>query len=166
MRWGIIFAAVAVSATSARARADVLELRSAPEQPSRHLFYVEALGKAGLYGVGYEHRITNRLSLGAAGSFAKIRDQEILTLSPYVHGKLLAGKHHALFTEIGAVFVRSHLPSPVDDWDGMTDSGGGGFASLGWERDGKHVVVRLSGSLVVGEGGASPWLGFAIGFRP
>ena len=48
----------------------------------------------------------------------------------------------------------------------MSESGGGGFASLGWERAGRRVVLRASGSVVAGEGGVAPWLGLAIGFRP
>ena len=61
--------------------------------------------------------------------------------------------------------MHSRLPSPVEDWDGMSDSGAGGFASLGWERSGEHVVLRTSVSAVAGEGGVAPWLGLAIGYR-
>ncbi|MDX2089808.1 MAG: hypothetical protein SFX73_18270 [Kofleriaceae bacterium] len=136
------------------------------EAPSRHLFYGELFGKGGLYGIGYELAITPRLSLGAAGSFAVVREQQLLTLAPYVHATIVRGVKNALFAELGAAFVHSRIPSPVDDWDGMTDSGGGGFASLGWERATQHVVFRTSGSVVAGEGGVTPWLGFAIGFRP
>jgi hypothetical protein len=127
---------------------------------------VEALGKGGLYGVGYEHTITQRLSLGVAGSFAVLSDQRVTTIAPYVHGTIKSGQRHALFTEVGAVLAHSHLPSPVAGWDGMTDTGGGGFASLGWEYSRRHVVLRASGSLVVGEGGIGPMFGFAIGVRP
>lgn len=163
MRCVLVLVAGVVTASTASAD----DLHHAPEPaPGRNLVYVEALGKAGLYGVGYERALTPRLSLGAAGSFAVVRDQQVLTVSPYVHGTLVQGRRHALFTELGATFVRSHVPSPVDDWDGMTDSGGGGFASLGWERAGRHLVVRTSASVVVGEGGVAPWLGVALGVRP
>lgn len=134
--------------------------------PSKNLFYVELGGKAGLYGVGYERALTGRLSLGAAGSFVSLSDQQVLTLSPYLHAPLVQGTRNALFAELGATFVRSKISSPVDDWDGMTDSGGGGFASLGWERTGRHLVFRAAASIVVGEGGVAPWIGFAIGVRP
>ncbi|HVK83203.1 MAG TPA: hypothetical protein VM513_03800 [Kofleriaceae bacterium] len=136
------------------------------QAPSRHLFYVEAFGKGGLYGLGYELAITPRLSLGAAGSFAVVREQQVLTLAPYVHATLVRGERNALFTDVGALFARSHIPSPVEGWDGMTDSGGGGFVSLGWERATRHLVLRASGSVVAGEGGVTPWAGFAIGVRP
>lgn len=141
-------------------------VRATAEPVSKHLVYVELLGKGGLYGVGYELTLTPRLSFGTAASFAVVRDQQLLTVAPYVHATLLRGKKNALFGELGAVLVHSRIPSPVDDWDGMTDTGAGGFASLGWERATRHLVLRTSGSIVAGEGGVTPWVGFAIGFRP
>lgn len=167
MRW--VLAAIVLGwggVSASPAAADAVLATAAPEVPGKNLFYVEALGKAGLYGVGFERTLTSRLALGVAGSFAVVRDQQLTTLSPYVHATLIRGTRHALFTELGATFVHSRLPSPLDDWDGMSDSGGGGFASLGWERAGHHVVVRASASVVAGEGGIAPWLGVAIGFRP
>lgn len=161
MRW--LFAIVLLGASPARA--DELHAVVVPDEPGKNLVYVEALGKGGLYGVGYERTLTSRLSLGVAGSFAVIRDQQLTTVSPYVHGTLIRGTRHALFSELGATFVHSRLASPVADWDGMSDSGAGGFASLGWERTGDHVVVRTSASVVAGEGGVAPWLGVAIGYR-
>jgi hypothetical protein len=156
-----------VVACVAPARADGVSATASPEPPpSRHLFYGELFGKGGLYGVGYELAITPRLAIGAAGSFAVVRDQQLLTIAPYVHATLIRGRRDALFTELGPMLVHSHIPSPVDDWDGMSDTGGGGFVSLGWERAWRHLVVRTSGSVVAGEGGVSPWLGFAIGVRP
>ena len=138
----------------------------ADDGDSRHLFYGELLGKAGEYGVGYELTITPRLALGAAASFAVIRDQQITTVVPYVHGTLLARGHHALFTELGPVLTHSKIPSPVADWNGMSSTGGGGFASLGYEHRARHLVIRAAGSAVVGQGGLAPALGLAIGFRP
>ncbi len=164
MRCGIAIAAGLLCSTPALA--DEVHATSEPETaPSRNLFYVELGGKAGLYGVGYERRLTDRLSLGAAGSYAVVRDQQLVTLTPYLHVALLEGKKNGLFTELGATFVHSSIASPVDDWDGMTDSGGGGYASLGWERKSRHVVFRAAASVVAGEGGVAPWFGLAIGVR-
>ena len=154
----------AVPARAEELRADATAAPAAA--PSRHLFYAELFGKGGLYGIGYELALTPRLSIGAAGSFAVVRDQQLLTVAPYVHATLVRGKKNALFGELGALLVHSRIPSPVDDWDGMTDTGAGGFSSLGWERATRHLVFRTSGSIVAGEGGVTPWLGFAIGFRP
>lgn len=147
-----------VMLTATAARAD--ELRH------RDLVYVEALGKAGAYGVGYERAITRRLALGVAGSFLVLRGQQIATASPYLHATLLAGRRHSLFGELGAVLVHSRIPSPVDDWNGISETGGGGVAAVGWQRASRHVVVRTQLSVLAGEGGAAPWGGVAIGFRP
>lgn len=135
------------------------------EPASPQLFLVELGGKGGAYGVGYERAITDRLSFGAVASFAVLRDQQITTVSPYLHATLL-GRRHALFGELGAVLVHSRIPSPVPDWDGMTDTGGGGVATLGYERAGRHLAFRAYGAVLAGEGGVAPWLGFAIGVRP
>lgn len=151
----------------APALADELHARgSAPAAASRHLVYAEVLGKAGVYGVGYEYTLSPRLAVGAAASYANVRDQQVATLSPYLHVSIVRGARHGLYGELGAVVAHSRIPSPVDDWDGMTDTGAGGIASLGWERASRHLVLRASGSLVVGGGGAAPWLGLAIGVRP
>ena len=154
MRGGALAAAIVIAGTSSALADDA------------HLLYVEAGGKGGLYGVGYEATLTSRLSLGAAASFAVVRDQQLTTVSPYLHLELLRGTRHALFTELGASFVHSRIPSPVDDWDGMTDSGIGAFGSVGWEYARDHIVFRTAMSVVAGEGGFAPWFGIAIGFRP
>jgi hypothetical protein len=160
MRVGIIVTLVCAAGV---ARGDV---RESLEPPSPNLFYVEALGKAGAYGVGYERQITPRLSLGGAASYAVMRDQHIASVSPYLHATLLRRGKHALFGELGAVLVHSRIPSPLPEWNGISDTGGGGVGALGWERTGRHLVLRAQGSVLVGEGGASPWGGFAIGYRP
>ncbi len=162
MRIGLL--GVVLAAGTAHAEPAVTA--TAPEAPdeAKNVLYVELLGKAGAYGVGYERKITDRLWLGAAASYADIRDQQITTVAPYVHARLL-GTRSSLFTELGAVFVHTNIPSPVPEWDGMSDSGGGGFASLGWQRTWKHVLVRAHGSVLVGEGGATPWGGIAFGVK-
>ncbi|MFN0253440.1 MAG: hypothetical protein ACKV2T_41610 [Kofleriaceae bacterium] len=164
MRGGLV-CVLACAAGTARAD-EAISASATPSEPSRNLFYGELGGKAGLYGVGYERMLTSRVSLGVAASYVELRDQQITTVAPYAHATIVRGTRHAMFAELGATFVHSRLPSPVDDWGGMNDSGGGGFASLGWERATRHLVLRTSGSIVVGEGGLAPWLGFAIGVRP
>lgn len=146
---------------------DALTAKVTLEKPfGRHLVYAEFLGKGGLYGVGYEYMMTPRLSVGGAASFAVIRDQQVTTASPYLHATLLAGKRNAIFTEVGAILAHAHLPSPVAGWDGMSDTGSGGFMTLGWERGTRHLVLRASGGVVYGEGGFGPMAGIAIGVRP
>jgi hypothetical protein len=154
MRLG--FAAVLICVLAGSAHAD-----------DDHLIYVEAGGKAGAYGVGYELSITPRLALGAVASYAVLRDQHIATGSPYLHATILRGRHNALFGELGLVLAYSKIPSPVMTWDGMSESGAGGAAALGWERTFKHgFLTRVQGSVLVGEGGAAPWFGISFGWRP
>jgi hypothetical protein len=143
-------ALLVVAALAGRARAD-------------DILYVEALGKAGPYGLGYEHSIDKRIAIGAAASFISLEGQQLYTFAPYIHGTLVGAHRHRLFTELGAVLAHSRIPSPVSDWDGMTDTGGGGFLSLGYEYTRGHFLVRASGSVVAGEGGLAPMIGIAIG---
>src|SRR5688500_18562375 len=102
------------------------------------LIYVEALGKGGAYGVGYEHELMPGLGVGAAASFMLIEGQQVYTFAPYLHLSLLGERRHKLFSELGAVLAHSRIPSPVEDWDGMTDTGSGGFFSLGHEYTRGH----------------------------
>jgi hypothetical protein len=68
--------------------------------------------------------------------------------------------------DVGATIVRTHVPSPVMSWDGATETGAGGFASLGYEHRWSKVVARFALSVVAGEGGVAPWGGLTIGFTP
>lgn len=160
-----------VVALSATAAADpATSASAAPTTPatdaSDHFVYVELLGKGGAYGLGYERRITDRLALGVVASVLPLRDQQLWTASPYLHATIGTRGKHAWFGELGGVLVHSRIASPVSDWDGMTDTGAGGVATLGYERTGRHVTFRTYGAAMVGEGGIAPWLGFAIGMRP
>jgi hypothetical protein len=165
MRLGMI-AVVVACASNSHAEAVHAQVPEPHAEPGRNLVYAEVGGKAGAYGVGYERVLTDRLALGAVASFLVVRGQQIATAAPYVHATVLRRGKHALFGELGAVLVHSKIPSPVDDWDGMSESGGGGVAALGWERAAHHLVVRAQASVLVGEGGVAPWAGFAIGYRP
>lgn len=149
-----------------RALLVVLIVPSLAHADTERIVYVEALGKGGAYGVGYEEPITGKLALGVAASFVEIRDEQIATLAPYVHGILAERGKHALVADVGATIVRTHVPSPVMSWDGATDTGAGGFASLGYERRWSKVVARAALSVVAGEGGVAPWGGLTIGFKP
>ncbi|GEM_PF-2327496 len=166
MRGGLVLLVLACAPSIARADDAISASASPSTPPSRNLVYAELGGKAGLYGIGYERMLTTRLSLGIAASYVVLREQQIATIAPYVHATIVRGERNAFFAELGAAVVHSRLPSPVDDWDGMSDTGAGGFASLGWERATRHLVLRTSGTIVAGEGGVAPWLGFAIGVRP
>lgn len=155
--------AVVITSSVVESTAPRLETTaSAPAEPARNALYVELLGKAGPYGVGYERRITDRLWLGFAASYASIRQQQLATGVPYLHARLLGGRD-ALFGELGAIFAHTRIPSPVPEWNGTSDTGGGGFAAVGWQHSWRHLMVRAHGSLMIGEGGVSPWGGVALG---
>jgi hypothetical protein len=160
---GIIVVTVVGLATASYADDGV---RATAEPASKHLVYVELLGKGGLYGLGYEYAIAPWLGFGGAASYAEIRDEQLFTVSPYLHFNVLQGERHALFTEVGGILAHSRVPSPVMNWDGVSDTGSGGYLALGWEYHRRHLVLRTSGAIVAGEGGVAPMLGFAIGARP
>ena len=138
----------------------------ASERVPQNVFYVEAFGKGGAYGVGYERAMTSKLSLGVLGSVVAIRGQDIATAASYLHAKIFRRGRNVLFGELGAVLVYSKIESPVKSWSGMSDTGGGGVVGLGWERIGNKLIVRTQASLMAGDGGVAPWGGIAIGFAP
>ena len=156
-------AALLMIACPAIAHADDGITKHAEPSLPRHTVYAEALGKAGPYGVGYELGITPRLALGIAASYAIIRDQQLTTIAPYVHADFIRGKRHSMYGDFGVVFVHSRIPSPVPEWDGMSESGAGGQATLGWEWRPWRLIVRTSAGLAVGEGGLWPFIGLAVG---
>ena len=144
---------------------DASVTKQAKRELPRHTVYAEALGKAGPYGLGYELGITPRLALGIAASYAVIRDQQLTTIAPYVHADLIRGRRHSMYGDFGIIFVHSRIPSPVPEWDGMSESGAGGQVTLGWEWRPWRLVVRTSLGVAAGEGGVAPFLGLAVGAR-
>ncbi len=155
-----------VSMLSTVASADERIETRVVREPTRHLVYVELLGKAGAYGVGYEYTVMRWLAFGAAASYAVLGGQRITTAAPYVHSTLFGNPRHRMYGELGAIVARSQIPSPVSDWTGMTNTGTAGFFSLGYEHARKHLVMRASGSVVAGDGGIGPMVGLSIGARP
>jgi hypothetical protein len=157
---------VLLLATGSLARADALHATSDEPKPRRHLVYAELLGKGGVYGIGYEYTLMPWLAVGAAGSYVVVEDQQLLTLAPYLHAPLLGRGRHRMYTELGAIVAQRRIPSPVPDWNGTVRTGSGGFLSLGYEHASSRVVIRASGSVVAGDGGLGPMVGFSIGARP
>jgi len=130
------------------------------------LVYVEALGKAGAYGVGYEQGVSERVSLGFAGSYTRLRSQDLVMATPYLHVAPLVRGRDALFGELGVELAYSKLESAVPRWMGTSTTAVGGIASIGYEHAFKRLVVRGALSLLAGKGGMAPWVGLAIGVRP
>ncbi len=132
----------------------------------RHTVYVEAFGKGGFWALGYEHRLSPRLAAGAAASAAWIGDERFLSLSPYVAAELVRRGRHAWFAQLGPQLVHHAVISPVPEWDGVRHLGTAGQLSSGWElRAGPRLVVRVSLSVIAGQGGIVPWGGLAAGVR-
>ena len=144
---------------------DSITKRSDDAKLPRHTVYAEAFGKDGPYGLGYELGITPRLALGVAASYAVVSDQQLSTFAPYVHADLIRGKRHSMYGDFGLIVVHSRVPSPVPEWDGMSETGAGGQATLGWEWRPWKLVMRTSLGVAAGEGGVAPFLGYAIGAR-
>lgn len=161
---GLLLCAL-VSPAIARADDSITSTATRADALPRHTVYAEAFGKAGPYGVGYELGITRRLALGVAASYASVSDQLLTTVAPYVHADLVRGERHSMYTDVGVIFVHSRIPSPVPEWDGMTDAGLGGQATLGWEWRPWRLVVRTSLGFALGEGGLAPFMGLAVGAR-
>ncbi len=136
---------------------------AAPPAPSRHLVYAEVMGKGGLYGLGYELRLTDRLAAGLVGAAYPVGDRTVLTAAPYLHARLLGSERHAWFAQLGPQLIHQRVRSPVPEWPGERDTSLGAQVSSGWERRGP-VTVRLSLSAMLGRGGIAPWAGAAVGW--
>ncbi|MGN6106902.1 MAG: hypothetical protein ACTHU0_17475 [Kofleriaceae bacterium] len=164
----VLLVAAATTCSIASAEPSITATATAkppPERAHKQLVYGELLGRGGPYGIGWEYAITQRLALGAVGSFAVVRDQQLFTIAPYIHATLLGGKRHALFGELGFALVHSRLPSPVPEWEGMNESGAGGQATLGWQLSFGRFLGRLYAGAAVGQGGVAPFGGMLAGVR-
>jgi hypothetical protein len=127
-----------------------------------HSIYVEAFGKGGLWGVGFDHRLNGRYRVGAVGSGAKLDDERYLSLSPYIGLAILRHGRSSWFADFGAQLAHVWADSPVPEWDGDSSTGVGGIASTGYEFRGR-LLFRLYVHGVIGKGGAAPWAGTGLG---
>lgn len=150
----VAVAAVCVAATQTA--------RAEPERTARHAIYVEALGKGGLWGLGYGHQITKRLAIGAVASMWMLDDQRVYTASPFLTIYPLGTARHRLFVDVGPQVTHVSTPSPVPEWMGTSSTGVGGQVSAGYERRGP-LLVRVFAMGVAGENGIAPWLGMDVG---
>ncbi|NVB76920.1 MAG: hypothetical protein HOV81_00865 [Kofleriaceae bacterium] len=125
--------------------------------------YVEALGKGGVWGVGYERHLAKWLGLGGVASFTMLDGQRMYSLTPYVLVYPLRSGSHGMFVDGGANLIRIDTPSPVPEWDGMSESGIGAELSAGYEYRGK-LLFRFYVQAVAGKSGVAPWGGASIGW--
>ncbi|NVB76782.1 MAG: hypothetical protein HOV81_00170 [Kofleriaceae bacterium] len=129
----------------------------------RNGLYLEALGKGGLWGLGYDRRLARRVSIGVVGSGFSSEGQRYVSLSPYLGLYLARHGRSAWFADGGAMLVRTWADSPVPEWPGETSSGAAGIISSGYEFRGR-LIFRVFVHGVIGKGGALPWVGLGLGW--
>lgn len=151
---------IALFAISTSASADPA-LR-AESEPAPHAIYVDVLGKAGLWGVGYDGHIGRWFALGAAASYYSFDGDHITTLAPYVAAYPIGRGHHRGFLQLGPSLTRHTTPSPVPQWDGMTTSQVSEELCAGYEYR-NHVLLRAYAMVSRGEH-LMPWLGASFGW--
>ncbi len=161
----VAVAAVCVVATrSARAEPE----RTSPEAPAttssarHHSIYIEALGKGGLWGLGYGYQISKRIALGVVASMWMPDGQRVYSASPFLTVYPVGTERHRLFVDIGPQVIRVSTPSPVPEWMGTSSTGVGGQVSIGYEHHGP-LLVRVFAMGTAGENGVAPWLGVDMG---
>ena len=158
---GALVASLAAASASADPAAEVRAASAPAPRVLRHSIFLEALGKGGVWGLGYDYRLTPRIAIGAVGSYVPLDGQRMLTFAPYVSVAPI-GVRHRWFIDVGPQLVDVVTPSPVPEWSGARATGIGGELSSGYEYRGR-VVVRAYAMAVVGGAGIAPWFGTSIG---
>lgn len=129
----------------------------------RNGIYVEAFGKGGLWGLGYDRRLARRVSIGVVGSGFSSEGQRYVSLSPYLGFYLARHGRSAWFADAGAQLAHVWAESPVPEWPGESSSGAAAMLSSGYEFRGR-IIFRVFVHGVIGKGGALPWVGLGIGW--
>lgn len=128
------------------------------------LVYVEALGKLGLYGLGYERQLTGWASVGAEASAYGASGRTGVAASVYFgFGTALVGRHR-WFAQVGPQLVHEREPA-VPGFDGLSTTAIGGQVTGGYEYRADRWVLRGHAVLAVGRGGVAPWAGVSFGVR-
>ena len=140
----------------------VLASREARAQPSNAV-YVEALGRGGLWGVGYDHRFLDRLLGGIVAGGGSFADERYVSLSPYLGIHIARYGRSAWYADGGPQFAHVWADSTIPEWEGMSTSGVGAIFSTGYEFR-SRVLFRLFVQAALGKGGVLPWAGADIGF--
>ena len=136
--------------------------RAEPERTADHAIYVEALGKGGLWGLGYGHALSRRWAVGAVASAWTLDGQRVYSASPFVTLYPLGTARHRAFVDAGPQVVHVSTPSPVPEWMGTSSTGVGAQVSAGYEYCGA-LLVRVFAMTVAGDNGVAPWLGMDVG---
>ena len=162
-----LYALLAEAVAPLRAEAPRAVAGREARAPPRHAVVLEALGKGGYWGLGYEFRLSPRLFAGVAASATWIADERFLSMSPYVGAELARRGRHGWFVQLGPQLVHHVVESPVPEWDGERTTDAGYQLTTGWEvRFARRWFARTSLSVVIGRDDVVPWGGVAIGVRP
>jgi hypothetical protein len=129
---------------------------------ARHAIYIDVLGKAGLWGAGYDWQFRHRFAVGAAASYYSFDGDHVTTLAPYVAAYPLERGHHRGFVQLGPTAVRRTTPSPVPEWSGMTTTRIDAELCAGYEYR-NRVLVRVYAMASEGDH-LAPWLGASFGW--
>jgi hypothetical protein len=130
--------------------------------PPRHAVFGELFGKGGLWGLGYECRLSSRVSVGGVASYYVLAGDRYTTVSPYLAVYPLGEHAHRWFVQAGPQLVRRHTPSPVPEWDGMSETSFTGELSSGYEYR-SRVLLRVYAMAAVGDRFV-PWVGASVGW--
>lgn len=157
-------ALVVLLGVSIPSRASAEPASAEPAHAERaHSVYAELFGKAGLWGLGFDRRISRRITLGAVGSVYGHDGQRYFALSPYLGFYLVQRSRHAWFADAGPLFVHSWASSPIPEWSGDSSTGVGAEVASGYEYRGE-LLVRFFVQAVIGKGGVLPWAGLGVGW--
>lgn len=127
----------------------------------RHAVYAELFGKGGLWGLGYDAQLTNHIAIGAVASYYVLGGDRYTTVAPYV-AVYPVGDRHRWFVQLGPQLGHRTTPSPVPEWDGMSESALGGELSSGYEYR-RGVLLRVYVMGAIGDRFV-PWLGASVGW--
>lgn len=131
--------------------------------PQRHALYLEALGKGGLWGIGYDYLLNNRVAVGSTGSLYFLDGQRITTLSPYLNFYPAGSAHSRLMIQAGPQFVQQSTASTVPEWSGISTTKISGQIGTGWEFR-SNALFRIYGMIAAGKTGIAPWAGLTAGW--
>jgi hypothetical protein len=167
----LALAALAQATATATASADPGPQRDAPapgtrapatSSPARHAVYVDLLGRAGLWGLGYDYQPRRWLGFGAAASFYILDGDRFSTIAPYAALYPIARGAHSAFLQLGPSASRRTTPSPVPEWDGMSTTQLGAALCAGYEYR-RGVLFRAYAMASKGDH-LVPWLGVSLGW--
>src|SRR5262245_46385931 len=161
----VLLAIAVLAALGATASADPGAPATAASPASaraEHAIYVDLLGRAGLWGLGYDFQPRRWFAVGAAASYYSFDGDRFSTIAPYAALYPIARGHHAGFVQLGPSVVRRTTPSPVPEWNGMTTTRLGAELCAGYEyRNG--LLVRAYAMASQGDH-LVPWLGISLGW--